>query len=150
MMSRFDNNRMKAKSVLDQRVQDARNEKKVKDLPSLLLFSFKDYDSAQCPPGQNFEDWEKDKLLSSLMVKLVDLSQKNIIEATQQKLITVYGEFPDSSEFKIPKYIQGEVDWAAIKNVGGQKHRVAGYIKDNVFYVVFLDKNHKFYKMKKK
>lgn len=150
MMSRFDKNRMNAKCVLDQRVQDTRDEKKVKGHPSLLLFSFKDYDSTQCPPGQNFEDWENDELLSSLMVKLVDLSQKNRMEATQQEIITVYGKFPNSSEFKIPRHIQGDVDWAVIKNVGGQKHRVAGYIKDNVFYVVFLDKNHKFYKMKKK
>lgn len=30
-------------------------------------------------------------------------------------------------------------------NIKGQKPRVAGHIIDNVFYVVFLDKDHKFF-----
>lgn len=141
---------MNAKAVITKRVQDKRNEKKVKDLPALMLFSFKDYDSIQCPPGQTFKEWEKDGLLSSFMVKLVDLSQKSRMEAAQQDMITNYGAFPNQSDFKVPKHIDGEVSWAVIKDIGGQKHRVAGYIVDNVFYIVFLDKEHKFYKMKNK
>ena len=82
------------------------------------------------------------------MTKLVDLSQRNRITAAQQGNITIYGAFPESSDFKIPRFIEGEVKWAVIKDVGGQKHRVAGYLIDNVFYVVFLDKDHKFFKMK--
>ncbi len=103
----------------------------------------------QCPPGQTFEEWEQEGLLSSLMTKLVELSQKNRVTAAQQGCISVYGSFPDDSDFRIPRFIEGDVDWAVIKDIGGQKHRVAGYIVDNIFYVVFLDKDHKFYKTNK-
>ena len=72
-----------------------------------------------------------------------------IKEAQQEKTIELYRSFPPDSDFKVPQYIQGEVKWGTIQDIGGQKHRVAGYMIDNVFYVVFLDKNHKFWKMKK-
>lgn len=150
MSSRFSNNKLKSHSSLESRPQNIRSERKIHGEIPLLVFSFKDFDSVQCPPGQTFAEWEKDELLSALMSKLVNLSQKNRITASQEGQITVYGKFPEKSDFKIPKHIQGEVQWATIKDIGGQRHRVAGYIQDNVFYIVFLDKNHKYYKMSRK
>jgi hypothetical protein len=113
------------------------------------LFSFKDFDVNQCPPGQTFKEWEEKGLLSDLMTKLVELSVMNRVQAGQNKCIEMYDSFPPNSDFHIPKYILGEVKWGTIQDIGGQKHRVAGYMIDNVFYVVFLDKDHKFWKMKK-
>ena len=89
-------------------------------------------------------------MLAPLMTKLVELSNKNRVIASQEGCLSTYDTFPKDSDFKKPKYIEGDVQWATIKDVGGQLHRVAGYIVDNVFYVVFLDKEHKFYKMKNK
>ena len=150
MSSRFGNNKFKARLGLDERPQDTRSEKKVKGEIPLLVFSFKDFDSNQCPPGQTFKEWEKGELLAPLMTKLVELSNKNRVIASLEGCLSTYDTFPEDSDFKKPKYIEGDVQWATIKDVGGQLHRVAGYIVDNVFYVVFLDKEHKFYKMKNK
>lgn len=150
MSSRFGNNKFKARLGLDERPQNTRSEKKVKGEIPLLVFSFKDFDSNQCPPGQTFKEWEKGELLAPLMTKLVELSNKNRVIASLEGCLSTYDIFPEDSDFKKPKYIEGDVQWATIKDVGGQLHRVAGYIVDNVFYVVFLDKEHKFYKMKNK
>lgn len=49
---------------------------------------------------------------------------------------------------QVPAYIEGDVNWAVIMDIKGQKARVAGYIIDSVFYILFLDKEHLFYKMK--
>ena len=150
MSSRFGNNKFKARLGLDERPQNTRSEKKVKGEIPLLVFSFKDFDSNQCPPGQTFKEWEKGELLAPLMTKLVELSNKNRVIASLEGCLSTYDTFREDSDFKKPKYIEGDVQWATIKDVGGQLHRVAGYIVDNVFYVVFLDKEHKFYKMKNK
>lgn len=150
MSSRFGNNKFKARLGLDERPQNTRSEKKVKGEIPLLVFSFKDFDSNQCPPGQTFKEWEKGELLAPLMTKLVELSNKNRVIASLEGCLSTYDTFPEDSDFKKPKYIEGDVQWATIKDVGGQLHRVAGDIVDNVFYVVFLDKEHKFYKMKNK
>ncbi len=54
MSSRFGNNKFKARLGLEERPQNTRTEKKVKGEIPLLAFSFKDFDSNQCPPGQTF------------------------------------------------------------------------------------------------
>lgn len=150
MSSRFGNNKFKARLGLEERPQNTRTEKKVKGEIPLLVFSFKDFDSNQCPPGQTFQELEKSELLAPLMTKLVALSNKNRVIASQEGSLSTYDSFPTDSDFKKPKFIEGDVQWATIKDVGGQLHRVAGYIEENVFYIVFLDKDHKFYKMKNK
>lgn len=148
--SRFGKAAFSSKAGYTERKESNRTEKKVQGEKPLLHFNFKDFNQIQCPPGQKFADWEKEGLLSDFFQKLVDLSQKDRLTASREKCITVYHSFPPNSDFKIPKYIEGDVDWAVIDNVGGQKHRVAGYIVENVFYIVFLDKDHKFWKMQNK
>lgn len=113
-------------------------------MPKLSL-NFKDFDWNQCPPGQTFEQWEEERRLSVLMRKFVDVCAYNRIEATQMKLLKIYGDFPENSEFYKPNYIEGEVQWGTIQRIGGQKPRLAGYIIESVFYPVFLDEDHKFF-----
>jgi len=147
--SRLDNP-FKTRRELDERKQNTRTEHKVADEKPLILFSFKDFDDSQCPPGQTFKEWEKAGLLSDLFTKLVDLSSKNRMEAERQQVVKVYGDWPQGhTDFKIPNHVQGEVDWGTLQKIGGQKARVAGYMCNNVFYIVFLDKEHKFYKSEK-
>ena len=148
MGKRFGKSKFSSKDTPDKRAENTREEKKVDGGRYPLLFSFKDWDQNQCPPGQTWAEWEKEGLLVPMLDKLVQLSQKDRVEASQQQCIKVYGAFPASSEFKVPRFIEGEVEWAVIEDVGGQKHRIAGYMLDNVFYIVFLDKDHKFWKMK--
>jgi len=73
-----------------------------------------------------------------------------MIEAINKKIIKKYGEFPpkDKSDFAYPVYLHPGVCWVAIHIEG--KKRVAGYIEDNVFYIIFLDKDHGFWISEKK
>ncbi|NNT73084.1 hypothetical protein HKT18_12740 [Flavobacterium sp. IMCC34852] len=132
------------------RKQNTREEKKVKeDLPK-ILFSFKDFDVSQIPPGQSYIEWQEEKILAAMVQKFEYVCELNIIEAQQQKMLKIYGEFPKKSDFAVPKHISPDVNWAVIMDIKGQKGRVAGHLIGNVFYVVFLDKDHRFYITEKK
>ena len=118
-----------------------------------VLFSFKhlvDMDDV----GQSLTAWAgKDcKLLLGLLQKTAHISKQTILEAKQDSTLTVYGDFPGSgsTDFTCPTHLQHEKNWGVIRNIGGQKSRVAGFLKDNVFYAVFLDKDHKFWKSNKR
>ena len=132
------------------RNRNTRTEKKVKeDLPK-IVFSFKDFDIKQIPPGQSYSDWQENKLLAYMLEKFGHICDLNIVEAQQQKVLTIYGDFPENSDFKHPQHITDDVNWAVIRNINGQKGRVAGHIIENIFFVVFLDKEHKFFIAEKK
>ena len=57
--------------------------------------------------------------------------------------------FAEDSGFENPAHINN-VTWAVIHVTDNSKEVVAGYIEDDVFYVVFLDKEHKFWPCAKK
>lgn len=140
----FDN-KFKKQSTQTERKQNVRQERNVKDALPLISFNFKDFDKNQIPPGQSFDDWQENGLLAKMMEKYSYVCQCNITEAQQRGYITIYKDFPERSDFHIPAFFEGEVNWAVIKDIGGQKARVAGYVNGSVFYVVFLDKDHRFY-----
>jgi hypothetical protein len=146
---RFGSNKFNPNEILE-RSRNTREERKVKeDLPK-MVFSFKDFDIRQIPPGQSFDEWQEEGLLSNMVQKFRHICGLNIIEAQQQKVLKIYNEFPEKSDFKHPQYISEGVKWAVIMDIKGQKGRVAGHIIDNTFYVVFLDKEHRFYITEKK
>lgn len=147
--SKFDS---KFKSTLpsDERRVNVLNERKVREELEKLSFNFKDFDESQCPPGQTLDDWQKEKRLSVLIKKFVDISMYNIVEAQQLGILKIYGSFPENSEFSVPIHIQGDVRWGTIQRIGGQKPRLAGYFIGSVFYPVFLDKDHLFFPAQKK
>ncbi|KEQ28311.1 hypothetical protein N180_01365 [Pedobacter antarcticus 4BY] len=150
-MSNKNNNRFKSKSSDDyDRRRNNREEKIVKEELPKIVFSFKDIDIGQIPPGQSYLEWQNQGTLSIMVDKLGQICQYNITEAQQLGMLTVYGNFPPKSDFKHPKHINEKVNWAVIKNIKGQKGRLAGHIIMNVFYIVFLDMNHKFYITEKK
>ena len=112
-----------------------------------IVFSFRDFDRNQ---GQNFKDWEQDKLLLLLINKLHEISQLTKNQAITKGIIKQYTktDFPPISKFKHPKHIMNDVTWCSIHIQG--KECVIGYFEENVFYLVFLDKNHEFWITKKK
>jgi len=71
-------------------------------------------------------------------------------EALNEQQMAVYGGFPAKSDFTPPKHVASDVQWAVVKRGKGQKGRVAGYVIDNVFYPVFLDKDHRFWLTEKR
>lgn len=140
--------RFRARSGVHRRVENIREEREAEggSAPK-VVFSFKDFDNVQIPPGQSFEQWQKDGLLAYFLEQMKSISQWTMQEAQENGLITIYKKFPPESDFKCPPHIAPDVKWAVIKKVKGQKGRVAGHVIGNVFYVVFLDKNHTFWRM---
>lgn len=97
--------------------------------------------------GQTFEEWEEAGLLVNLLNTLREYCQKTI-EENKGKNFKEYGFFPPDSNFKHPKHVPNDVSWASLHLSG--KVCLGGHIVENVFYVVFLDKNHEFWKVEKK
>lgn len=113
----------------------------------LIVLSFKDFDRNQ---GQSFLEWEEEKLLALAVNKLREVCQLTVGQATARKVIKPYTKvsFPPESGFVHPKHVLPDVTWCSMHIQG--KERVIGYFEDNIFQVVFLDKDHEFWKTEKK
>ncbi len=137
------------------------------DIVNRCKFNFSYFDSSQ-KAGQDFSDWTQDQL-SKLLTKLKEYSRQPLSHWKTVKIgsgkhrnsiLIEYVDFPKKSDFKFPKYVPHQVSWARFRLE--QSVRLIGFIipsdyKDkeikkynwkfdcNTFYVVFLDKNHKFY-----
>lgn len=109
-----------------------------------LCFSFKYFDPSQ---GQTFDDWHKDNLILPLLEKLKEYSKLSIMEA-QLNRFTIYDTFPPKSDFKHPEHVPTDASWASMHIKG--KECVIGHIVAHIFYIVFLDKNHRFWITEKK
>jgi hypothetical protein len=126
-----------------------------------LVFSFEYFDCSQSA-GQDFGHWSHDQL-TKLMNKLKNYSQKTKEEWMKERIggrglrvLTVYGSFPENSSFHHPQHIPGDVDWARFRLEN--RVRLIGFLippnaiqffnlRQNVFYIAFLDKDHKFYQI---
>lgn len=115
-----------------------------------ILFSFRYLNEHQIPPGQTLKDWEEKKILSSTITVLHEICKRPLSGAFSEGFIKLYDGFPENSEFKLPDGLLADAKWGVIKNLGNQKMRIAGFLEDNIFYIIFLDKEHKFYPSKKK
>ena len=79
------------------------------------------------------------------------MTANGITKVMSDEIFTNYNRYPDSSvnDFKCPDGLSKDESWGVIKNIGGQKRRVAGFLRDNVFYIVFFDGDHRFWKSNK-
>lgn len=119
------------------------------------------------PTGQDFRDWNH-KQLYELFDKLKEYSKFPLSHWEKQKLgnhplFVKYPQFPTNSDFEKPKSIPHQAIWSRFRLEGDsrligfvlpdeykdQEQNKSGFRFDtNTFYVVFLDKEHKFYKLK--
>jgi hypothetical protein len=128
-------------------------------------FNFAYMDFSQVA-GQSFNDWDHNQL-SQLLNKLHYYSKESLghwankrIGAKSNNVLEIYSTFPKKSDFKHPKHVPHQALWArfrlesSVRLVGfvipqkysQQKHPKTNIQFDcNVFYVVFLDANHRFY-----
>lgn len=123
----------------------------------LLSFSFKYYIYGT-NYGQSFEQWQDEEILADLDNKLKDFSAKRIVELLEDGILELYDSFPKGSKFNIPPALRGmdtEVQWARLSITGAR--RIGGFIVknpdnqyNNIFYIVYLDKDHEFAPCKKK
>ena len=113
----------------------------------LIVFSLKDFDINQ---GQTFKDWEENELLALAITRLRAISNLTVGQTLQQQIIKNYPKvpFPPDSEFRHPQHVPNDVVWCSMHVQG--KECIIGYMVENIFYIVFLDKNHEFWKTKKR
>ena len=116
--------------------------------------------------GQNFNDWNQNEL-SKLLDKLKEYSKFALSHWEHQKVgrypvFVKYGSFPINTDFKQPKHIPHQAIWSRfhienrVRLIGfvipdeyyDKIHQTTGKRFDtNTFYIVFLDKEHRFYKI---
>lgn len=129
------------------------------------------YFDGTVPAGQDFSEWSHNTgsaSLANLLEKFKEYTLQPLNYWQNQragggglKILEYYGDFPNNSDFKHPKSVPADAHWARFRL--GNKVRLIGFVitKDaikelsedeqqrfchNTFYVVFLDKDHKFYK----
>ena len=117
--------------------------------------------------GQSFIDWNHNELVK-LLEKMINYSESSLLywqneKAGNYNLFSIYDTFPTNTEFIHPKNIPHQVKWARFHLEN--KVRLVGFVvpdeyhdtihqkteerfDKNTFYIVFLDKNHLFYKTK--
>jgi hypothetical protein len=125
-----------------------------------VAFDFQFFDKTQVA-GQDFSDWSPDQIL-----KLIDkikgycketLAHWNKMPVGQGRnhVLEIYGTFPAKSEFTPPLHVPIDAKWARFRLEGDM--RLIGFVvpnekceehklPKNIFYVVFLDAYHKFFK----
>jgi hypothetical protein len=118
-----------------------RAEIKVED--GLILYNLKYFDHTQ---GQNFPEWEQEGLLAEALDTLKGYSTRRMNEVLgkREPKFTCYGSFPSGcKKFRHPKHVPPDAKWTRI-HVNGTRC-IIGHIVGNVFYLVFLDKDHEFW-----
>jgi hypothetical protein len=106
-----------------------------------FLLSFRHLDRTQ---GDDFYSWENQQKLAHA-IEVLSGYCKSPLESQFSDKFTCYGSYPSAEKagYKCPSYIPEDAKWARIHITGTQI--VAGHIVRNVFYIVFLDPDHKFY-----
>lgn len=114
--------------------------------------------------GQDFKDWDHNELVK-LFGKLKNYSEKSLNDwkyeySGKYPVFVIYDNFPSKTDFIEPKNIPHQVKWARfhlenkVRLIGfvipdsfhDKAHQKTGERFDkNTFYVVFLDRDHRFY-----
>jgi hypothetical protein len=170
-MKKFSN---KQKKTFLESIPEVSIENKTDRLTKLCKFNFHYMDFSQ-PAGQDFKNWSEEDLLIKLMEKLKNYcgqplqywkTQKQYASKTKKAhhVLEIYDDFPRHGHFTHPKPVPHDVKWGRFRmgnkvrligfiippKLHGQEHPGTKQIFDcNTFYVVFLDKDHRFYPPKK-
>jgi hypothetical protein len=96
--------------------------------------------------GQSLKEWEEVGLLATLLIRLQQIGQEEAQVCLNKQYIKQYTKigFPENSGFKEPKHVS-PAHWAVIHITPNSKEVVAGYLEDDVFFIVFLDMDHQFW-----
>lgn len=145
-MGKRDNPLKSSKRNADTKDQNLKNN------DGFYSISFRYFKNIDTPPAQSINTWKDENRILDMLLALEYISSHNASEVQTNGKLTLYTEdYPpkDKNDFPLPdKLPLGINKWGTIQNIGGQKARIAGFLKDNVFYLVYLDKEHKFYKSK--
>lgn len=99
--------------------------------------------------GSGFKDWQNVGLLSKMLEVFQGYCCRPLLEQVDGSKFTIYGDFPpkEKTYFEHPPNVPEDANWARIHVTGSAV--VAGHIVYDTFYVVFLDKTHKFWLTKR-
>lgn len=136
-------------------------------LVKMLKFNFQFFDDSQ-RYASSFDDLIGDDSVK-LLHKLKSFSGKSLNEWANENAggngLTVYArynDFPKKSDFDHPPHVPHDALWGRFRL--GNKYRLAGFVvpdilngevregfhfDKNTFYVVFIDREHRFYKTEK-
>lgn len=119
------------------------NRKAVESKRGSIHFSWQKIDVTQ---GQSIKEWEEAGLLSVFCERMRQIGGYLATQAIAEQLIKNYTKvgYPPKSKFKEPKHVSPGF-WSVIHIKPKSKEVVAGYLEDNIFYIVFLDKDHHFW-----
>lgn len=116
-----------------------------KDLMFVSFQLFFDQDTDYC---QSLSNWESEGLLSQMNIALIQLCKET--NANPQR-VKKYRSYPEKSKTgfpECPSNLSKSANWSSLRLSG--KVRIIGIMDRNIFYVVYLDKNHLFYLSLKK
>lgn len=110
--------------------------------------SFQYVDSSQ-KYASSYRDWQKEGLLSKMLELLQGYCCRPLLEQIDGDKFSKYQGFPpkDKTLFEFPLHVPEDADWARIHITGPAV--IIGHIVRDTFYVIFLDKTHKFWLTKK-
>lgn len=99
--------------------------------------------------GSSFKDWQKCGLLSKALEVLQGYCCSPLRTQIDGVKFSIYDSFPpeDKTLFQFPKNVPEDAHWARIHVTGAAV--LIGHIVNDTFYIVFLDKTHKFYLTKR-
>lgn len=145
-MSKFDLSKKKSNPISD--VLSAKKSKLDKLKNQNFNISFEDFSSSQ-KYSSSFKDWQNDRILSFMLDTLKGFCSRPLREQLDGSKFTSYGDFPDiqNTLYEKPNHIPFDAEWARI-HING-KSVIVGHIIENTFYIVFLDKSHKFWLTKR-
>jgi len=108
-----------------------------------ISFSFNKIDRTQ---GQTIKNWEEEGLLAELIIRTQQISQHSVEECLRLQYVKQYTKvlFPPNSKFIEPTHVT-PTNWAVIHIKPNSKEVAVGFLEDDVFHVVFLDKEHEFW-----
>ncbi|MDD2801249.1 MAG: hypothetical protein PHE96_07315 [Methylococcales bacterium] len=162
-MNKFDNS--KTKQFIKSLSSLCSLEADDNDLVIRSKFNFSYFDPSQ-QAGQDFNDWSPQQqccLLNRLKeytTKPLEYWRNERVGKGGLKMLANYGAFPAKSSFTHPKHVPHQAEWARFRL--GSKLRLIGFtvpaelhriphnklnelFDKNTFYVVFLDREHRFY-----
>lgn len=110
--------------------------------------SFQYLDSSQ-RYASSFKDWQKIGLLSKTLDLLKGYCCRPLREQIDGDKFSSYGDFPppEKTYFQKPIHVPEDAEWARI-HVNGPAV-IIGHLVEDTFYLVFLDKTHKFWLTKR-
>jgi hypothetical protein len=131
------------KSIIKNALESAK-QKSTKHLvhDEFVLISFRHLDPKQ---GDTLGSWEESKILSRALETLTGACSSKFLSVFSNSSCKIYIDFPPSAktEFKHPDHVPEDAKWASMHITGRQC--IIGHVINNVFYIVFLDGEHKFW-----